>query len=161
MVHRRASVKPLVKGDPVYFCFCNMAQFKQYKLGFDRQFFISHADDEMAAAYEITVAAQQAALAGIHAGAVAEDVAAAANEVYSTAGFSPGYRTGRSIGVAYLEAPELKQGDKTVLRAGMTFAIDGGITIPRTMGGRVGDSIVVTEDGFEYFTPYPKDLCVV
>ena len=27
MVHRRASVKPLEKGDPVYFCFCNMAQF--------------------------------------------------------------------------------------------------------------------------------------
>ena len=34
MVHRRASVKPLERGDPVYFCFCNMAQFKLYKLGF-------------------------------------------------------------------------------------------------------------------------------
>ncbi|MGB1009131.1 MAG: M24 family metallopeptidase, partial [Thiolinea sp.] len=33
MVHRRASVKALDVGDPVYFCFCNMAQFKQYKLG--------------------------------------------------------------------------------------------------------------------------------
>ncbi len=39
MVHRRASVKAYEKFDPVYFCFCNMAQFKQYKLGFDRMFY--------------------------------------------------------------------------------------------------------------------------
>lgn len=36
IVHRRASVKSLEKGDPIYFCICNMAEFKQYKLGFDR-----------------------------------------------------------------------------------------------------------------------------
>ena len=38
MVHRRANVRRYKKFDPVYFCFCNMAQFKQYKLGFDRMF---------------------------------------------------------------------------------------------------------------------------
>ena len=41
MVHRRASVKTYRAGDPVYFCFCNMAQFKLYKLGFDRMFFVT------------------------------------------------------------------------------------------------------------------------
>ncbi|WP_297767616.1 aminopeptidase P family N-terminal domain-containing protein [uncultured Roseovarius sp.] len=40
MVHRRASVRRYQRADPVYFCFCNMAQFKQYKLGFDRMFHI-------------------------------------------------------------------------------------------------------------------------
>ena len=29
-------------------------------------------------------------------------------EVYQTRGYESGYRTGRSVGVAYLEAPELK-----------------------------------------------------
>jgi Xaa-Pro aminopeptidase len=43
----------------------------------------------------------------------------------------------------------------------MTFAVDGGITIPAKFGARVGDSIVVTEDGFEYLTPYPKDLRIL
>jgi Xaa-Pro aminopeptidase len=56
-------------------------------------------------------------------------------------------RTGRAIGCSFLEQPEIKQGDRAVLRAGMTFAIDGGITIEQTFGGRVGDSIVVTEGG--------------
>jgi len=51
--------------------------------------------------------------------------------------------------VSYLEAPELKEGDKTVLRAGITFAVDGGISIDGETGGRIGDSIVVTQTGFE------------
>ena len=46
-------------------------------------------------------------------------------------------------------------------QAGMTFAVDGGITIEGQFGARVGDSIVVTEDGFEYLTPYPKQLQVI
>ena len=44
MVHRRASVRRYQRADPVYFCFCNMAQFKQYKLGFDRMFHIGEVE---------------------------------------------------------------------------------------------------------------------
>jgi Xaa-Pro aminopeptidase len=161
MVHRRAGVKRLERGDPVYFCFCNMVEFKHYRLGFDRMFFVGEASDEAGRVQEAAVAAQQAALGAIREGVVAEDVAAAANEVYRRAGFAPGYRTGRSIGVSYLEQPELKEGDKTRLRAGMTFAVDGGITIEGRLGGRIGDSIVVTQTGFEYLTDYPRTLLIV
>lgn len=161
MVHRRASVRRMKRGDPVYFCFCNMAEFKHYRLGFDRMFFIGEVSDEAEHVQKTAVAAQQAALASIREGVPAEDVAQAANDVYRSAGFEAGYRTGRSIGVSYLEAPELKTGDKTVLKAGMTFAVDGGITVPGKTGGRIGDSIVVTKAGFEYLTDYPRGLLVV
>jgi Xaa-Pro aminopeptidase len=124
-------------------------------------FFVGEASDEAGRVQEAAVAAQQAALGAIREGVVAEDVAAAANEVYRRAGFAPGYRTGRSIGVSYLEQPELKEGDKTRLRAGMTFAVDGGITIEGRLGGRIGDSIVVTQTGFEYLTDYPRTLLIV
>ena len=90
----------------------------------------------------------------------AQDVAAAANAVYEARGYETVYRTGRSIGVAYLEAPELKAGDMTVLQAGMTFAVDGGISIDGVTAGRIGDSVVVTETGFEYITNYPRELLV-
>jgi len=43
----------------------------------------------------------------------------------------------------------------------MTFAIDGAVTIPGEFGARVGDSIVVTEKGFDYLTPYPKELRIL
>jgi Xaa-Pro aminopeptidase len=161
MVHRRASVKRYVTGDPVYFCFCNMAQFKQYKLGFDRLFHIGEIGEEAARVQQAAIDAQQAAIAAIRPGVAAEEVARAANEVYRERGYETGYRTGRSIGVAYLEAPELKEGDKTILRPGMTFAVDGGISLEGVCGGRIGDSVVVTDAGSDYLTDYPRGLLVV
>ena len=160
MVHRRASVKAYEKFDPVYFCFCNMAQFKQYKLGFDRMFHIGAVTDEAARVQQAAIDAQQAAIAAIRPGVTAEQVAEAANAVYAERGYETGYRTGRSIGVAYLEAPELKAGDTTVLQPGMTFAVDGGISVDGVTAGRIGDSIVVTETGSDYITQYPRTLLV-
>lgn len=158
MVHRRASVRAYEKFDPVYFCFCNMAQFKQYKLGFDRMFHIGDVTDQARDVQEAAIEAQQAAIAVMRPGVLAEDVAAAANEVYRARGYETGYRTGRSIGVAYLEAPELKAGDKTVLQPGMTFAVDGGISVDGVTAGRIGDSVVVTESGTDYITSYPREI---
>lgn len=161
MVHRRSSVRKIEKGDPVYLCFCGIANFKNYKLGFDRQFFVGSIADEHARIYETAVKAQEAALATIRPGVPCEEVNAAAEEIYREAGFGAPYRTGRSIGCSFLEMPELKRGDRTPLAAGMTLAVDGGITVPHEFGGRIGDSVVVTESGFEYLTPYSKDITIV
>jgi Xaa-Pro aminopeptidase len=161
MVHRRSSTKRLEAGDPVYLCFCGIANFGNYKLGFDREFFVGSATDEQARIYETTVRAQQAALGALRPGIRCEEVNAAAEAVYRDAGFTPGYRTGRSIGCSFLEPPELKRGDSTVVEEGMTFAVDGGITIEGQFGGRVGDSVVVTANGFECLTPYPRVLTIL
>jgi Xaa-Pro aminopeptidase len=161
MVHRRPTVRRILYGDPIYLCFCGITTFKGYWLGFDREFFLGTVTSEQARLYEVTINAQAAALNAIRPGAIAEEVHFAANEVYLRAGFPPTYRTGRGTGASILEAPELKAGDKTQLQPGMTFAVDGGLTVAGEFGARVGDSIVVTADGFEYLTPYPKDLTVV
>ena len=158
MVHGRSTLRRIKHGDPIYMCFCPFTLFKQIKLGFDREYFVGRVSDEHAKVYDIALEAQGAALAAIRPGVPAEDVHFASLEVYQSAGFGICYRTGRGVGYSFLEKPEFKDGDKTPLRAGMTFAVDGGITIPGKFGARVGDSIVVTEDGFEYLTPYPKEL---
>ena len=160
MVHRRASVKAYERGDPVYFCFCNMAQFKQYRLGFDRMFFIGDVGEEAARVQQAALDAQAAAVAAIRPGVQAQDVAAAADEVYAARGYATGYRTGRSIGMSYLESPELKAGDETVLQPGMTFAVDGGISVDGVTAGRIGDSVVVTKDGCEFLTDYAREILV-
>lgn len=161
LVHRRSTVRRIQRGDPVYLCFCGIANFKLVKLGFDREYFVSEVTDEQARHYETTIAAQKAALDAIRPGVPAEEPHKAAEAVYREAGLQPSYRTGRAIGYSFLESPELKAGDRTPLRPGMTFAVDGGITIAGRYGTRVGDSIVVTETGFECLTPYRKDLWVL
>lgn len=161
MVHRRSTIKPLRRGDGIYFCYCGIANFKGMKLGFDRMFFVKEAEDGWAHAHETAVKAQQTALQEVKPGAIAEDVNAAAVEIYKSGGYGASYRTGRGVGFSFLEEPQLKVGDRTRLEPGMTFAVDGGVTVAGKYGGRIGDSIVVTERGFEYLTPYPRGLAIV
>ena len=65
-------------------------------------------------------------------------MATAANEIYQQRGYETGYRTLRSKGISYFDAPELKAVYKTFFKAGMTFAVNGGISIDRELGGRLG-----------------------
>lgn len=161
MVHRRPTVRRIRRGEPVYLCFCGIATYKVFKLGFDREFFVGTVSDRQARVYEVALRAQAAALAAIRPGVTAEEVHAAAKAVYREAGFGVEYRTGRGIGYSFLEKPQLKDGDKTPLRPGMTLAVDGGVTIPGEFGARVGDSVVVTESGYEWLTDYPHDLRIL
>ncbi len=161
MVHRRPTVRRVKRGESVYMCFCEMNNFKGFKLGFDRQYWVGEVSKEEAKLYEIALKAQAAALNMIHPGVIAEDVHMAAARVYQEAGFGLCYRTGRSVGFSLIEKPELKIDDKTPLQAGMTFAVDGAVSIPEKAAARVGDSIVVTENGYDYLTPFPKTLQVL
>jgi Xaa-Pro aminopeptidase len=161
MVHRRPTVRRVQKGEAVYMCFCEMTHFKGFRLGFDRQYWVGAVSEAEIELYEVTLAAQSAALNMIRPGVLAEEVHAAALEVYREAGSGACYRTGRGIGYSLIEKPEFKEGDRTPLQAGMTFAVDGAVSIPGKYATRVGDSIVVTKNGFEYLTPYEKKLRVL
>lgn len=161
MTHRHPTVRRLERGDPVYLCFCSICHFKQFKLGYDREYWVGEMTDAHARIYAIAVEAQQAAIRQIRPGVTAEDVHRAAAEIYRENGYGMCYRTGRAIGYSSLERPQLKEGDQTVLQAGMTFAVDGGITVPRTFGARVGDTILVTETGSECVTESPRDQPVL
>jgi Xaa-Pro aminopeptidase len=158
MCHKRNTSRVIQKGDPVNLCFCAIAQFKMFKLGFDREWIVQPVTDEYARIYETVLKAQQAAIDTIRPGIAACDVHHACVEVYTEAGFEPGYRTGRGIGYSFLENPQFRYDDKTQLQVGMTFCCDGGFVSGREFGARVGDSLVVTETGHEIITPYPKDL---
>jgi Xaa-Pro aminopeptidase len=161
MVHRHPTVRRLERGDPVYLCFCSICHFKQFKLGYDREYFVGEMSDRHARVYEVALEAQQAAIREMRPGVTAEQVHRASAEVYRRNGFGLCYRTGRAIGYSSLEAPELKDGDKTVLRAGMVFAVDGGITVPGEFGARVGDTILVTKQGTDCVTESPRDQPVL
>ena len=159
--HLHPTVRRIRRGDPVYMCFCPIAHFKQFKLGYDREYFVGEVKDEIARIYETAITAQAAAIDAMRPGAIAEEVHSAAVEVYRAAGFSPSYRTGRAIGYSSLERPELKFGDRTKLEPGMVFAVDGGVTVPDVFGARVGDTVIVTETGTEIATESPKDLTIL
>ncbi|MEM7439874.1 MAG: Xaa-Pro peptidase family protein [Pseudomonadota bacterium] len=159
--HSRASTKIMRRGEPVFLCFCGMTNFHRFKLGFDRTFWIGEADPEDAAVYEVAVESQAAALRVLRPGVEAQDVHAEYAEVIQGAGYDYPFRCGRATGFSFLETPQLVTGDTTILEPGMVFAVDGSVTVPGRFRAQVGDSFIVTEDGYEQITHHPKALADV
>jgi Xaa-Pro dipeptidase len=156
--HHRASTRIMRQGEPVFLCFCGMTNFHRFKLGFDRTFWIGEiAEADQARVYEVAVASQRAALDALRPGVTAESVHAAYAEVIQHAGFEYPFRCGRSTGFSFLEKPQLVTGDKTILQPGMVLAVDGSVSV-ETFRAQVGDSFIITEDGWEALTSHPKDL---
>lgn len=156
--HHRASTRIMHRGEPVFMCFCGMTNFHRFKLGFDRTFWIEEmADPTQAPIYEVALASQQAALDMLRPGVTAETVHAAYAEVIQTAGYDYPFRCGRATGFSFLEAPQLITGDQTVLQPGMVFAVDGSVTT-EDFRAQIGDSFIVTENGYEPITDHPKTI---
>ncbi len=156
--HHRASTRIMRQGEPVFLCFCGMTNFHRFKLGFDRTFWIGEpADPSQIAVYEVAVASQAAALKALRPGVTAESVHAEYAEVIQGAGFEYPFRCGRATGFSFLEDPQLVTGDKTILQPGMVLAVDGSVSVDR-FRAQVGDSFIVTEDGYETLTDHPKTL---
>jgi Xaa-Pro aminopeptidase len=154
--HHRASTRIMKHGEPVFLCFCGMTNFHRFKLGFDRTFWIGEiVEPRQEKLYEVAVASQQAALSVLKSGVTAEDVHAAYAEVIQEAGFDYPFRCGRGTGFSFLEKPQLVTGDKTILQPGMVLAVDGSIATD-SFRAQVGDSFIVTEDGWDQITQHSK-----
>ena len=153
--HHRASTRIMHKGDPVFLCFCGMTNFHRFKLGFDRTFWIGDAPKDQIAVYEVAVASQKAALNALRPGVTAESIHAEYANVIQEAGYNYPFRCGRATGFSFLETPQLVTGDKTIIQPGMVLAIDGSVSV-ETFRAQVGDSVIVTEDGWEPLTQHAK-----
>ena len=157
--HHRASTKLIQRGDPVFLCFCGSTNFHRFKLGFDRIFWVEEIkDDSQIKAFEVAVKSQQAAISVLGPDVTAEEVHAAYAETIQSEGYPyPTFRCGRATGFSFLEEPQLVVGNKTVLEPGMVFAVDGGANT-EDFRAQVGDSFIITKDGYEQITHHSKDI---
>ena len=157
--HHRASTKIIREGDPVFLCFCGMTNFHKFKLGFDRTFWVKEIRDKsQIKTYETAVQSQKAALSVLGPGVKAEDVHAAYADAIQSAGYPyPTFRCGRATGFSMLEEPQLVSGNTTILQPGMVFAVDGSAN-EETFRAQVGDSFIITENGYDQITNFSKKI---
>ena len=114
--------------------------------------------------YDVVLEAQLAGLAAVRHGAHGRDeVDAAARAVITAAGHGErfGHGTGHGVGLEVHEAPWLgrRRGDR--LAAGMVCTVEPGVYLAGDAGVRIEDTVLVTRDGCEPLTLYPKHLQVV
>jgi Xaa-Pro aminopeptidase len=105
-------------------------------------------------------AAQDIAFEAIRPGARCSDVDRAVRGYFAQQDLFAHWRhhTGHAIGLRYHEGPFLDTGDQTEIRPGMVFTVEPGLYAPELGGFRHSDTVLVTDDGIEILTYYPRDL---
>jgi Xaa-Pro dipeptidase len=131
-----------------------------YYVECERSFVIGQPTDYARRLYEAMLAAHDAGVENMKEGAIAEEVDKKSLDQIRKAGFEKflRHRTGHGIGLEGHESPWISEGDKTVLKQGMTFSCEPGIYDPDWGGFRHSDTVVVRKDKGEVLNRYPTRL---
>lgn len=68
------------------------------------------------------------------------------------------HRQGHGIGLSNHEPPWIEDGDSTILQTGMVVSSEPGIYMPGQGGFRISDTVLITADGPERLTSFPRSL---
>jgi Xaa-Pro aminopeptidase len=125
-----------------------------------RTFATGELSDEMGSVYEVVLAAQEASLGAVRAGAECGAVDAVARDRISEAGHADhfGHGLGHGVGLEIHEAPRLAKNADGSLVTGNAVTVEPGVYIPGAFGVRIEDLVVVTDDGAEILSHFPKKL---
>ena len=131
-----------------------------YNAELERGLVVGEPTDELRRLFDHTVAAQQVAFDALRPGVTCADVDGAVLRYFEDNDLLPYWRqhVGHGIGLRNHEAPFLDIGDHTVVEPGMVFTIEPGVYKPDVGGFRHSDTVVVTADGIDVLTDYPKDI---
>jgi Xaa-Pro dipeptidase len=131
-----------------------------YNAELERAMIIGPPTDEMRRLFDHTVAAQDAAFAAFRPGATCADIDVAVMRYLEQHDLLTYWRqhTGHAIGLRNHEAPFLDIGDHTPLEPGMVFTIEPGVYDSKIGGFRHSDTVLVTGDGIDILTDYPRDI---
>ena len=131
-----------------------------YNAELERAMIIGAPTGEMRRLFDHMVAAQQVAFDALRPGVTCADVDNAVLGYFEANGLLPYWKqhTGHAIGLRDHEGPFLAVGDHTQVEPGMVFTIEPGLYSSEVGGFRHSDTVVVTPDGIDVLTSYPKDI---
>jgi Xaa-Pro aminopeptidase len=131
-----------------------------YNSEIERTMIIGPASPEQQRLFGHMKTAQEVAFDALRPGATCADVDRAVRVYYEEHDLMRYWKhhSGHGIGLRNHEGPFLDIGDHTVLKPGMVFAVEPGLYAPELGGFRHSDTVLITEDGSELLTYYPRDL---
>jgi len=131
-----------------------------YTSELERTMIVGRPTKEQEKYFNLMMNAQDVAFNTIRPGIKCSDVDKAVRESFEKNGLMDYWRhhTGHALGIGIHEAPFLDIGDETIIKPGMIFSIEPGIYIPDFAGFRHSDTVLITEDGIEILTYYPRDI---
>jgi Xaa-Pro dipeptidase len=151
-------IKP---GDALLFDFGG--SYRGYSADITRTFFVKEVSDYDRAFYETVLAANTKGREVSRAGITASDVDDAVQKVLEQSQFAEfrRHKTGHGLGLDVHEAPQIMRGNHQKLEPGMVYTIEPGLYRNGECGVRIEDDVVVTEQGIECLTSFPRELRLV
>jgi Xaa-Pro dipeptidase len=137
--------------------------YQHYCSDVTRTFAIGQASLQQHEVYEVVREAQRKAIETVRPGIPVGEVDRAARQVIEAAGYGAYFthRTGHGLGIEVHEEPYVHGDNPQLIEPGMVFSIEPGIYLPGAFGVRIEDIVIVTDDGCECVTKFPKDLRVL
>jgi len=128
-----------------------------------RTFAIGEVEAELKKIYETVKQANAAGRAAGRPGIPAGDVDRAARAVIESAGYGKYFthRTGHGIGMEGHEDPYMHATNQLALAPGMAYTVEPGIYLPDYNGVRIEDDVVITADGAESLSDFPRDMMTI
>jgi len=156
--HAVPSKDRLKKGDALILSYTVRAG--GYAVECERSFSIGKPTDYAKRLFDAMLAAHDTGVDNLKEGSVAEEVDQKSLDQIRKAGFEKflKHRTGHGIGLEGHEPPWIAEGDKTVLKQGMTFSCEPGVYDPDWGGFRHSDTVIVRKDKGEIINSYPTRL---
>jgi Xaa-Pro aminopeptidase len=114
--------------------------------------------------YELVRRTQRLAVAAVRPGPNGRWLDAIARAEIEAAGYGEhfGHGLGHGVGMEVHEEPRLSRtAGEEPLQAGNVVTVEPGVYLPGSMGVRIEDLVVVTQDGHEVLTSLPRELTVV
>jgi len=131
-----------------------------YSVELERTMFFGRPSKEMEKYFNLMCKAQETAFEMIKPGNRCSDVDKEVRQFFRDNNLMAYWRhhTGHGIGLEYHEAPFLDIGDDREIKPGMVLTVEPGIYVKGLGGFRHSDTVLVTEDGIELLTDYPRDI---
>lgn len=148
-------------GDALLFDFG--ARVNGYNADITRTFFVGEVSDYDRAFYETVLRANERGKQVTAPGKSAHLVDDEVQQVLEKSQFAQFrvHKTGHGLGLDVHEAPQIMRGNDQVLEVGMVFTVEPGLYRPGECGVRIEDDVVVTENGLECLTNFPRNLRIV
>ena len=126
----------------------------------ERTMFVGEPTDEQSDYFEVMLEAQTIGIEESGPGVPCSHVDQAVHDYFREQGVLEyaQHHTGHNLGMEGHEREFVDRGSDEVMRPGHAYSIEPGIYVPEEAGFRHSDTILVTDDGVETITYYPRDL---
>ncbi len=156
---------PIIPHSPIVCDIFPRNRASGYFADMTRTYMKGQPSSELARMYSAVREAQETAIAAVATGVLGREVHEQAASVFRRLGYDVGDRgfthgTGHGLGLDVHEEPFLNATAVTALEPGHVVTVEPGLYYSERGGIRIEDVVVVTDNGCENLTQYPKEFVI-